>query len=137
MDGPRPESDAIDDPPRDPDAGDGPRRDRDPSEALADRYRRHTYRLLCEVDSAVSVARLARQVVARTSEKPPDAVSLDEQKRMYTALDRTHLPALEAAELVERDHAGDTVARVDLDGRPTDAVRGDAEPRPDVPSRPG
>lgn len=104
---------------------------------LADRYRRHTYRFLCEVDAAVSVARLARQVVARTSEKPPDAVSLDEQKRMYTALDRTHLPALESVDLVERDHARDSVAPPAPNVRPTDSVEDEAESQPDVSSRPG
>lgn len=84
----------------------------DCADVLEDRYRRRTLRCLRRADGAVPVADLAREVVAGTAGKPPDAVTLDERKRMYTALDRTHLPALAAAGLVER-RPGDAVALAD------------------------
>lgn len=77
---------------------------------LVDLHRRQAVQYLRGVDEPVPVPELARQVVARTGRKPPDTVSLDEQKRVYTALVRTHLPALEAAGIVECDAGRGTVA---------------------------
>lgn len=80
---------------------------------LSDRYRRSAVGYLRESDGPVRVAELARHVVARTADKPPDVVSLDEQKRMYTALQRTHLPLLEGTGVVALDPATETVELAD------------------------
>lgn len=91
---------------------DGARRGDATTPALADAYRRHAFEYLRRErpDDPVPVGDLAREVVARRAGKPRGAVSLDEQKRMYTALERTHLPELDDAGLVDLDPAEDTVA---------------------------
>jgi|GEM_PF-6292939 len=107
----RPETDAGTG--EDADGGSAVDVDSDPEVVLADRYRRYVVEYLDSTDGAVSVVTLARHVAARSTDKPPDVISLDEHKQMYSALQRSHLPKLARSGLVEYDRADDAVALAD------------------------
>ncbi len=51
----------------------------------------------------VSLGSLAEQIAAWENEQPVDAVSSAERKRVYTALQQSHLPKLAEAGLIEYD----------------------------------
>ncbi|MFB6124120.1 MAG: DUF308 domain-containing protein [Haloferacaceae archaeon] len=72
-------------------------------EILANRRRRFALEALTESDSSLSLGTLAERVAAEENDTTVDRVSTDERKRVYTALQQSHLPKMERAGVVKFD----------------------------------
>lgn len=73
---------------------------------LADKQRRVLLDILDQSDEPVTVPELARLVASRESGNAPDEVTSTAQEEVQTTLHHTHLPQLEAHELIERTAEG-------------------------------
>ena len=74
-------------------------------EVLSNRRRRYALHHLKRTGETVSVGDLARIVAGWENDKPPEAVSGAERKRVYTALHQQHLPKMDELGLVEFDRS--------------------------------
>ena len=79
-------------------------------DVLANSRRRHVIELLIEADEILDIGTLATRIAARENEIEIEAVTSDERKRVYTALQQSHLPKLDAAGLIEFDKQRGTTA---------------------------
>lgn len=77
-------------------------------EALADERRRIAVAYLTEVDRAVSRDELVDQVATATAD--PEPTGRDVHEQLAVQFHHQHLPALEAAGLVERDEVRELVS---------------------------
>lgn len=87
-------------------------------EALANEHRRHVIRYLCEHETPISTADLAREVAVRKYEANGPEIPDEEIKRIRVLLHHTHLPKLADAGLVTCDQERnlvDTPASADLE----------------------
>jgi len=90
--------------------GDDPRPSADTLyDALSDRRRRYTLHYLKQRKEPVAVRDLAAQVAAWENEKPVEALTSQERKRVYIALYQSHLSTMDDAGLVEYDADAGTV----------------------------
>ena len=86
--------------------------------ALSNHRRRFTLYACHQADGELTLSDVAEQVAAWEYDKPVEAVTSDERKRVYTSLQQHHLTKLEDAGLIEFD--GDTITltekaeRIDL-----------------------
>jgi DNA-binding transcriptional ArsR family regulator len=79
-------------------------------EILSNRRRRYAvYALGRGEDDTVELGELARRIAAWETEKPPEQVSSTERKRVYTALQQSHLPKLAEAGLVDYDERASVI----------------------------
>lgn len=83
---------------------------------LSNRRRRFVLRYLRSEREPVSLESLIRAAAAQENDKPVEAVSKEEERRMYISLYQTHIPLLDDAGLVDYDPNTKTV-------RPTDRLR--------------
>nr|WP_247730860.1 hypothetical protein [Halovivax limisalsi] len=73
---------------------------------LSNRRRRYAIHYCKQADGPVTLGELAEQVAAWELEKEIAALTSAERKRVYTALQQTHLPTLERANVIEfEDHS--------------------------------
>jgi DNA-binding transcriptional ArsR family regulator len=70
---------------------------------LRNRRRRFAIHHLERADEPVDVGELATQIAAWENDVPTDAVTSKQRRRVYNALQQTHVPALDETGLVERD----------------------------------
>jgi|APHM01.1.fsa_nt_gi hypothetical protein len=70
---------------------------------LSNRRRRQVVRALQELEPPVSLGELAEHVAAVENEKNVSAVTSDERRQVYTALQQRHLDKLADAEIIEYD----------------------------------
>lgn len=70
---------------------------------LANRRRRYTVHALKRADGRAEIGDIAEQVAAWEYDTEVDQVSYDERKRVYTALQQSHLPSMAEAGIVEFD----------------------------------
>lgn len=70
-------------------------------DVLANRRRRHVIELLTEDGESYDIGTLSTRIAARENDIPVEAVTSDERKRVYTALQQSHLPKLDAAGFIE------------------------------------
>ncbi|AGB14966.1 hypothetical protein Halru_0322 [Halovivax ruber XH-70] len=70
-------------------------------ELLSNRRRRYAIHYCKRVDEPVELGDLAEQVAAWELDKEVQELTSAERKRVYTALQQTHLPTLERADVVE------------------------------------
>lgn len=70
-------------------------------EVLSNRRRRYTVHALEETDGAAEIGDVAEQVAAWEYDVAVDEVSYEERKRVYTALQQSHLPMMDEAGIVE------------------------------------
>lgn len=68
---------------------------------LSNRRRRYAIHYCKQVDEPVELGELAEQVAAWELDKEIQELTSAERKRVYTALQQTHLPTLEKADVVE------------------------------------
>lgn len=73
---------------------------------LADRQRRTVLTVLSDRETLVKEQTLATLVAAEEGDKSPEEVAEEERDELHAALHHKHLPALEAAEMIERDADG-------------------------------
>ena len=79
-------------------------------EILSNRRRRYTvYALGNEAENTVELGELARRIAAWETEKPPEQVTSTERKRVYTALQQSHLPKLADAGLIDYDERASVI----------------------------
>ena len=76
---------------------------------LAHHRRRYVLRELRQHADPMSLADVADEVAVRENETPITDIPADEVKRVYMSLYHTHIPKLEAADLVRYDQERDTV----------------------------
>lgn len=84
------------------DTGDRPSED-EVFQVLANRRRRYTVHALKRADGRAEIGDIAEQVAAWEYDTEVDQVSYDERKRVYTALQQSHLPSMAEAGIVEFD----------------------------------
>ena len=72
-------------------------------EVLSNRRRRYTVHALEDTESAAEIGDVAEQVAAWEYDVDVDEVSYDERKRVYTALQQSHLPMMDDAGVVDYD----------------------------------
>lgn len=70
---------------------------------LSNRRRRDVIDLLEGRTQALELGTMATRIAARENEIEETAVSREERKRVYTALQQSHLPKMDAAGLIEFD----------------------------------
>lgn len=70
---------------------------------LSNRRRRYAVLYCKREEAAVSLGELAEHVAAWELEKPVEAITSTERKRVYTSLQQTHLPTLERAGMIAYD----------------------------------
>ncbi|MFC6988832.1 DUF308 domain-containing protein [Haloplanus sp. GCM10025708] len=70
---------------------------------IANRRRRYALRALAGSNSGISLGALAERVAARENGTTVDRVSTDERKRVYTALQQSHIPKMERTGVVRFD----------------------------------
>ncbi|MFB6135685.1 MAG: hypothetical protein ABEJ04_02905 [Halobacteriaceae archaeon] len=78
-------------------------------ELLSNQRRRHVMHYLRQHDREVELRELATQLAAWENEKPAEAVSHDERRRVYTALRQSHLPKMDEAGVIDYDPNGGVV----------------------------
>ena len=72
---------------------------------LSNRRRRYAIHYCKQVGEPVTLSDLAEQVAAWELDKDVEALTSAERKRVYTALQQSHLPTLERADVIEfEDH---------------------------------
>jgi len=72
-------------------------------DVLANRRRRYVIEHLTNHEEGHDIGTLSTRIAARENEIPVEAVTSSERKRVYTALQQSHLPKLDAAGLIEFD----------------------------------
>jgi hypothetical protein len=82
-------------------------------EVLSNYRRREVIRALQRADGALELGDLAEQIAARENEIPRQAVSYQQRKRVYTALQQSHLAAMDEAGAVHYDRDRGTVEPAD------------------------
>jgi hypothetical protein len=95
-------------------AGDGTSAGDEPTEnelfdILSNRRRRYALHQLTRVDGEVELGPLAEQVAAWENDVAVDEVTSAERKRVYTALQQSHLPKLDEAGVVDFDKRAGTI----------------------------
>lgn len=70
-------------------------------EVLSNRRRRYTVHALEDTESAAEIGDVAEQVAAWEYDVDVEEVSYEERKRVYTALQQSHLPMMDEAGVVE------------------------------------
>lgn len=78
-------------------------------EVLGNRRRRHVIEVLRHRGEQVPLDRLAEEVAARENDTDRADVSATQRKRVYTALQQTHLPKMDRAGVLTFDKADGTV----------------------------
>ncbi|WP_323674399.1 hypothetical protein [Halorubellus sp. PRR65] len=86
----------------DPSDDDGPTRD-ELFHVLRNRRRRYAIHHLKRADEPVDVGDLATQVAAWENDVPVEAVTSKQRRRVYNALQQTHVPELDDTGLVETE----------------------------------
>lgn len=79
-------------------------------ELLSNRRRRYVLSCLNEYENPMALADLADEVAARENGTPITQTSAEEVKRIYISLYHTHVPKLEAADVVRYSQDQDMVA---------------------------
>ena len=72
-------------------------------EVLANRRRRYAVHAIKQEGEAVELGEIAERVAAWEYDVPQQQVSYDERKRVYTALQQSHLPKMDDAGVVAYD----------------------------------
>lgn len=80
---------------------------------LANQRRRFALHYLHRRGEETTLGELAERVAAWENEKPVEAVTSAERKRVYTALQQLHLPTMDEMGLVRFDSRASTVAPAD------------------------
>ena len=70
---------------------------------LSNDRRRYVLKYLRQQGRPVELRELSRQVAAWENEIPPEQISFDQRKRVYTALQQAHLPKMEQTGVIEYD----------------------------------
>ncbi|MFW5919519.1 MAG: DUF7344 domain-containing protein [Halanaeroarchaeum sp.] len=85
-------------------------------EVLSNRRRRYTVHALERADGALEIGDVAERVAAWENDVDPIDVSYQERKRVYTALQQTHLPKMDDIGIVSYDkHRGTIEPRPGLE----------------------
>ncbi|WP_158057765.1 DUF7344 domain-containing protein [Halorussus halophilus] len=85
-------------------------------EMLSNRRRRHVVHYLLRESGTVELRTLSRNVAAWENDKQVERVTSEERRRVYNALQQSHLPKMADAGVVQYDAARSTVAAAeDLD----------------------
>ncbi|WP_306059517.1 DUF7344 domain-containing protein [Natronococcus wangiae] len=87
-------------------------------ETLANEYCRYVLRCLCEHETPISIADLAREVAVRKHGASVSEIPEDERKRIHVLLHHSHVPKLDDADLVTHDqerNVVDTPADADVE----------------------
>lgn len=79
-------------------------------EVMANRRRRYTVHALNGTDEPMEIGDIAEKVAAWENGVEMDRVTYDERKRVYTALQQSHLPKMDEKGVVEFDKNRGTVA---------------------------
>jgi hypothetical protein len=79
-------------------------------EVLGNRRRRHVIDVLRQRGGRVALDRLAEEVAARENGLDRTEISAVQRKRVYTALQQTHLPKMDNADVLTFDKTAGTVA---------------------------
>ncbi|MFC4551690.1 MULTISPECIES: DUF7344 domain-containing protein [Halorussus] len=82
-------------------------------EMLSNGRRRHVVHYLLAHDEESELRDLSRELAAWENDKSAGAVTAEERRRVYNALQQSHLPKLDDAGLVRYDAARGTVAATD------------------------
>jgi len=82
-------------------------------EMLSNQRRRYVVHYLLARDGPAELRDVSRKVAAWENGKPPEAVSSEERRRAYNALQQVHLPKMDDAGLVEYDADRSTLAATD------------------------
>ncbi|WP_224269160.1 DUF7344 domain-containing protein [Haloprofundus salinisoli] len=75
----------------------------DAFETLSNRRRRYAIHALLQEDAPVELGELSRQVAAWETGQSPSAVTSEERRRVYNALQQSHLPKMHDVGVVEYD----------------------------------
>lgn len=75
-------------------------------EVLSNTRRRHALRYLRRSDGPVDLGRLAEEVAALELDKEVENLTRQERKRVYVALQQSHIPRMREMELVEMGSEG-------------------------------
>jgi hypothetical protein len=84
-------------------------------EVLGNERRRHAIQVLRDREEPVTLSALSEAVAARENDRAPEELTRDQRKRTYTALQQTHLPKMDDADVLTFDKAAGEV-------RPGDAI---------------
>lgn len=79
-------------------------------EMLSNQRRRYVIHYLLDADEEAELRELARAVAAWENDKRPDAVTSQERRRAYNALQQAHLPKMDDAGLIRFDSSRGTVS---------------------------
>ncbi|MFC4542690.1 DUF308 domain-containing protein [Halosolutus amylolyticus] len=71
---------------------------------LSNQRRRHILHALMREDGPVDVGQISQEIAAWEDGTPIEKVSSTDRKRVYTALQQTHLPKMDKAGVLEYDH---------------------------------
>ncbi|WP_135805320.1 DUF7344 domain-containing protein [Halorussus marinus] len=82
-------------------------------EMLSNQRRRYVVDYLLAREGLAELRDLSRTVAARENDKRPEAVTAEERRRAYNALQQVHLPKMDDAGLVEYDADRSTLAATD------------------------
>lgn len=83
-------------------------------EVLRNQRRRYVLHYLKQQDEPVQLQELIEQVAAWENDKPVEEVTSEEHQRVYVALMQTHLPRMEAADVINYDEEERLVEPSDL-----------------------
>lgn len=83
-------------------------------EVMANRRRRYTVHALEGTEEPMEIGDIAETVAAWENDVDPDRVSYDERKRVYTALQQSHLPKMDDDGIVSFDRNRGTVEMTEL-----------------------
>lgn len=89
-------------------------------EVLGNGRRRHVVRALRHSDGAVEIGTLAERIAAWENDVPPEEVTYQQRKRVYTALQQSHLPKMDGAGALHYDSGrgviepADDLSRLDV-----------------------
>jgi len=82
-------------------------------EMLSNQRRRHVVHYLIAREGPAELRDVSRKVAAWENGKRPEAVTTEERRRVYNALQQVHLPKMDDAGLVEYDADRSTLAATD------------------------
>ncbi|PSP27857.1 hypothetical protein BRC65_03870 [Halobacteriales archaeon QH_2_65_14] len=76
---------------------------------LRNHRRRYTLHYLQDNDGVATLGDLSDQIAAWENDIPPEEVSYDERKRVYTSLQQVHLPRMDRMNVIEFDDREGTI----------------------------
>lgn len=80
-------------------------------DVLSNQRRRETLRYLLDASGSVTLGDLAEHIASIENDKPEEALSSSERKRVYISLYQAHLPKMDQVGIIKFDQSRKTIER--------------------------